>query len=192
MRVRVVLGHDALCLPGMNAEVSRAALMITTTLNPNQPASNTPGVAVLLLALMAGMLFALGLVVSGMTQPGKVLGFLNLAGMAQGPFPGAWDPGLGFVMGGAVLVTLMAFWITPADPQHPQRKPWLAPRFELPTRTELDARLLTGAALFGIGWGLAGYCPGPALASLFTGGSDVWWFVPAMLAGMWLAQRTSR
>ncbi|MFW9620784.1 MAG: DUF6691 family protein, partial [Macromonas sp.] len=106
--------------------------MTTTTLNPNQPAAHTPGVAVLLLALVAGVVFALGLVVSGMTQPGKVLGFLNLAGMAQGEFPGAWDPSLGFVMGGAVLVTLVAFWVTPPNAQHPQRQPWLAPKFELP------------------------------------------------------------
>lgn len=164
--------------------------MTTTTLN--SASTNTPSTAGLLLALAAGVLFALGLVVSGMTQPGKVLGFLNLAGMAQGPFPGAWDPSLGFVMGGAVLVTLVAFWVTPPNKQRPQRQPWVATKFELPTKKQLDTPLLTGAALFGIGWGLAGYCPGPALASLFTGGSDVWWFVPAMLAGTWLAQRTSR
>ena len=163
-----------------------------TTTTPQPISTKAPSAAGLPLALVAGVLFALGLVVSGMTQPGKVLGFLNLAGMAQGAFPGAWDPSLGFVMGGAVLVTLVAFWVTPPNAQHPQRQPWLAPKFELPTKKALDAPLLTGAALFGIGWGLAGYCPGPALASLFTGGSDVWWFVPAMLAGMWLAQRTSR
>ena len=146
----------------------------------------------LLLALAAGLLFALGLVLSGMTQPAKVIGFLDLAGMAQGGFPGRWDPSLAFVMGGAVLVTLLAFRLTPAAPGQPQRRPWLGERFELPQQERIDAPLLQGAVIFGIGWGLAGYCPGPALATLLIGGRDVWLFVPAMLAGMWLARRTQR
>ena len=145
--------------------------------------------ASLLLALAAGLLFALGLVLSGMTQPAKVIGFLNLAGMSQGGFPGAWDPSLAFVMGGAVMITLLGFWLTPGGP-HPQRQPWLHAHFELPTQKSVDAPLLQGAAIFGVGWGLAGYCPGPALASLLVGGQDIWLFVPAMLAGMWLARKT--
>ena len=146
----------------------------------------------LLLALAAGLLFALGLVLSGMTQPAKVIGFLNLAGIAQGPFPGAWDPSLAFVMGGAVMVTLLAFWLTPPSASHPQRKPWLGGHFTLPQQERIDAPLLQGAVIFGIGWGLAGYCPGPALATLLVGGQDIWLFVPAMLAGMWLARRMAR
>ena len=146
----------------------------------------------LLLALAAGLLFALGLVLSGMTQPAKVIGFLNLAGIAQGEFPGVWDPSLAFVMCGGVMVTLLAFWDTPSDARHTQLKPWLGTRFDLPTQERIDAPLLQGAVIFGIGWGLAGYCPGPALASLLTGGQDIWLFVPAMLAGMWLARRLTR
>ncbi len=146
----------------------------------------------LLLALAAGLLFALGLLLSGMTQPAKVIGFLNLAGLAQGEFPGAWDPSLAFVMGGAVMVTLLAFRLMPAAPDQPQRRPWFGHRFELPQQERIDAPLLQGAMIFGVGWGLAGYCPGPALATLLVGGQDIWLFVPAMLAGMWLARRMAR
>lgn len=146
----------------------------------------------LLVAWAAGLLFALGLLLSGMAQPAKVIGFLNLAGMAQGEFPGAWDPSLAFVMGGAIMVTLLAFWLTPANPSHPQRKPWFSGQFVLPQQERIDAALLQGAVIFGVGWGLAGYCPGPALATLLIGGQDIWLFVPAMLAGMWLARRTLR
>lgn len=149
-------------------------------------------IAIWLLAMAAGVLFALGLLVSGMSQPAKVIGFLNLAGMAQGSFPGQWDPSLAFVMGGAVCVTLLAFWLTPPNPGHPLRRPWLSGEFDLPRQERVDRPLLVGAAVFGIGWGLSGYCPGPALATVFTGGSDVLWFVPAMLAGMWIARRTGR
>ncbi len=162
------------------------------TLLPQPPASRARLIAEWILALLAGLLFALGLVLSGMTQPAKVLGFLHLAGMAQGEFPGRWDPSLAFVMGGAVLVTLLAFWITPPNQRHPRRQPWLGGRFMLPEEKNVDARLLQGAAIFGVGWGLAGYCPGPALASLLTGGEDIAWFIPGMLAGMWLAHRCQR
>lgn len=149
-------------------------------------------IAIWLLAAAAGAVFALGLLVSGMSQPAKVIGFLNLAGMAQGAFPGRWDPSLAFVMGGAVCVTLLAFWLTPPSPGQPLRRPWLAGDFDLPRQERIDRPLLVGAAVFGVGWGLSGYCPGPALATVFTGGSDVLWFVPAMLAGMWVARRTMR
>ena len=122
-------------------------------------------------AVLSGALFAVGLVLGGMTQPAKVQAFLDIGGIATGISStaqrGLWDPSLAFVMGGAVLVTLVAFWLTPQ-----RAKPIAADRFELPTRTAIDIKLLLGAALFGAGWGLAGYCPGPALASLLTGSTD--------------------
>lgn len=143
----------------------------------------------LLYALLAGVVFAAGLVVSGMTQPAKVIGFLDIGGLANGVSwaaePGKWDPSLALVMGGALMVTLVAFAITPR-----RAKPWAADRFELPTRRDIDWRLLVGSALFGIGWGLVGYCPGPALASLLVGGTDVLLFTAAMLVGMVVARKT--
>lgn len=138
-----------------------------------------------LAALLAGALFATGLVVSGMTQPAKVIGFLNVAGMVDPVRFGAWDASLAFVMGGALCVTLLAFAVTP----RPGRKPWLAESFQLPTRRDIDARLLAGAVLFGMGWGLAGYCPGPAIASLLTGGLDAIIFIAALAIGMGTAKR---
>jgi uncharacterized protein len=139
----------------------------------------------LLFALLSGALFAVGLVVSGMTQPPKVIGFLNVGGIFSPGRFGAWDASLAFVMGGSLLVTLIAFAVTPRK----GRKPWAAPRFELPTRKEIDGKLVVGAALFGIGWGLVGYCPGPALASLLSGGLDAAVFVAALAIGMWAARR---
>lgn len=136
-------------------------------------------------ALLSGAFFAVGLVVSGMTQPAKVLGFLNVGGIFAPARFGPWDASLAFVMGGALLVTSVAYAITP----RPGNRPWAAPRFELPTRKDLDIKLVAGAALFGIGWGLAGYCPGPALASLLSGGQDAFVFVAALVAGMWAAKR---
>ena len=136
-------------------------------------------------AVLSGALFAIGLVVSGMTQPPKVIGFLNVGGIFAPERFGAWDASLAFVMGGALLVTLVAFAVTPRK----GNKPWAATNFELPTRKDIDGKLVTGAALFGVGWGLAGYCPGPALAALLTGGVDVIIFVAALAAGMWAARR---
>jgi len=130
----------------------------------------------ILLALAAGVIFAAGLVLGGMTDPRKVQGFLDIGGIASG----RWDPSLAFVMGGALLVSLIAF-------ARIGSRPWLSDRFELPTRSDIDAKLVTGAALFGVGWGVSGYCPGPALASLLTGGLGVLLFVLSMLAGMLLA-----
>ncbi|WP_437817582.1 DUF6691 family protein [Sorangium sp. So ce1078] len=132
------------------------------------------------LALLAGALFAVGLGVSGMTQPKKVTGFLDVAG--------DWDPSLAFVMVGAISVHFLAYrvvrWQQRAPAARAPRFPLLADRMSLPTRTGVDARLLGGAALFGVGWGLAGYCPGPALVSLSTGSGVVLAFVLAMAAGM--------
>ena len=138
----------------------------------------------LLLAAASGALFGFGLVLSGMTQPAKVLGFLNLAGMWDPTRFGTWDASLAFVMGAALCVSLLAFAITPRAGQ----KPWLADTFQLPTRRDIDVRLVIGAALFGVGWGLVGYCPGPALASLLTGGQDAAVFVAALLTGIWAAR----
>jgi uncharacterized protein len=147
----------------------------------------------LFFALLSGLLFATGLVLSGMTQPAKVIGFLNIGGLSQGVSwtaeVGFWDPSLAFVMGGALMVTLLGFAVTPRL-THTGGKPWAAERFDLPTRLDVDGRLVGGAALFGIGWGLAGYCPGPALASLFSGWDAVLFSV-AMLLGMWVARRLS-
>ena len=140
------------------------------------------------LALVCGLLFAAGLVLSGMTQPAKVIGFLNFAGMAQGAFPGQWDPSLAFVMGGALLITGLGFAWT----RRPGARPWLAPSFSLPMRTAVDRRLVLGAVAFGVGWGLAGYCPGPALASVLNGGLDTLIFTAAMLVGMLMAKRLLR
>lgn len=132
----------------------------------------------LLAALAAGAVFGLGLAVSGMTDPRRIQGFLDITG----PF----DPRLLFVLGGAVLTSTVLFRLVLRQP-----RPQLAEHFALPTRSRIDRRLLGGAALFGIGWGLAGYCPGPALAGLGIASSEALWFVPAMLLGMAL-QRGGR
>ncbi|MGQ7791312.1 DUF6691 family protein [Faunimonas sp. B44] len=123
-----------------------------------------------------GLLFGLGLVVSGMANPAKVLNFLDLFG--------TWDPSLAFVMGGAVLVAFVGYRLT-----WTRQVPLLGSRFELPTRQDLDPRLLAGAAMFGLGWGLGGFCPGPALTALPLAATGTLVFVPAMLAGMWLARQ---
>jgi len=125
----------------------------------------------MLVNLFAGAFFGLGLAVSGMVDPAKVIGFLDVAG--------DWDPTLAFVMGGALLVTIPAFRLIFKRP-----RPVLAEDFELPTKKELDAQLLGGSALFGVGWGLSGFCPGPAVTALATGLTPVFAFVVAMLAGM--------
>ncbi|QJE72825.1 YeeE/YedE family protein [Aerophototrophica crusticola] len=124
-----------------------------------------------LAALIAGLLFGLGLTLSGMLDPAKVLGFLDLAG--------AWDPTLAAVLAGAVGVTLAA---TPLVLR--RRSPLFAPSFQLPTRQDIDAPLLLGSALFGVGWGLVGFCPGPALAALSVVPGKASLFVLSMLAGM--------
>jgi len=136
-------------------------------------------------ALFAGFVFAAGLVMAGMTQPSKVLAFLDVKEMFVGPFPGLWDPSLAFVMGGAVLVTLVAFFATPRA----SIRPWFGRAFVLPRRDKVDVRLVVGALIFGVGWGLSGYCPGPAMATLLTGQMDTVIFVMAMLPGMWLARK---
>ncbi len=130
------------------------------------------------LALAAGVLFGVGLGVSGMAQPAKVLGFLDVTG--------DWDPTLLFVMGGAVGVHFWAYrWA------RRRSAPGLDERFFVPAGTPIDARLSLGAVVFGIGWGIGGYCPGPAIVSLASLGAPVIVFVAAMLGGMLLVRVVS-
>ncbi len=128
----------------------------------------------LAVAALAGLLFGLGLVVSAMIDPLKVKAFLDIAAVRAG----AWDPSLAIVMG--VGVTTAAVFFVAA---RPLPRPFLAPRFASAPPTAIDRRLIAGAGLFGLGWGLSGLCPGPALADLAIVAPDVAWFVAAMLAG---------
>jgi uncharacterized membrane protein YedE/YeeE len=130
-------------------------------------------VKALLSAGLAGLLFSLGLGLGGMTDPAKVVGFLDVAG--------AWDPSLAFVMGGALAVHAVARRLILR-----RKTPVLAPAFPDVGQTRVDGRLVAGAALFGVGWGLAGYCPGPALTSVASGAWSALLFSGSMLAGMWL------
>jgi uncharacterized membrane protein YedE/YeeE len=129
-----------------------------------------------LVSLSAGLLFGVGLVLAGMTQPQKVIGFLD--------FGGEWDPSLALVMLGAIAVHVFAYRAIRGS-----AAPLFADEFALPTKRSVDTRLLLGSAVFGIGWGLAGYCPGPALVTLGRGSLQALAFVPAMLAGMFLAAK---
>ena len=129
-------------------------------------------------ALVSGALFGVGLSMSGMVNADRVLGFLDVFG--------SWDPTLMFVLGGAVMTTLALFPLI-----RRAGKPVLDACFHLPASTQVDRRLVFGSAIFGIGWGLAGYCPGPALAGLGVLSTEALIFVPAMLAGMLLARRVS-
>jgi uncharacterized membrane protein YedE/YeeE len=122
-------------------------------------------------AFIVGLVFGIGLIIAGMTNPAKVQGFLDLAGN--------WDPSLAFVMGGAILVGLVAFRFAGK-----RQRSLLGEAMRLPTATHIDRRLVLGGLAFGAGWGLAGFCPGPALASLATGGVKALIFTGAMVAGM--------
>jgi uncharacterized protein len=128
---------------------------------------------VLAAALGAGVMFGAGLVVSQMIDPGKVLAFLD--------FAGKWDPSLALVMAGALAVAVPGFWLSQA-----RGAPARGGRFDAPANPGIDRRLLAGAALFGVGWGLVGFCPGPAIASLAFGRWESLVFVLAMLAGAWI------
>jgi uncharacterized membrane protein YedE/YeeE len=121
-------------------------------------------------ALLAGTVFGVGLALAQMIDPRKVLAFLDVAG--------DWDPSLLFVLGGAVLVSVLGFRFVLR-----RQAPLIDERFRLPTATAVDTALITGATIFGIGWGLGGYCPGPAVASLGFGNPEALWFVPAMMIG---------
>ena len=121
--------------------------------------------------LLAGVLFAFGLVISGMTQPQKVIGFLDLAN--------GWDPSLAFVMVGAIAIHAVAYFV-----KRRLSKPLMAELFQVPTSTVITKELIIGAVLFGVGWALAGFCPGPALTSVVSGNAMVLVFVACMFIGM--------
>lgn len=129
-------------------------------------------------AALAGFVFGAGLQVAQMTDPRKVQNFLDVAG--------AWDPSLLFVLGGAVIVAAAGFALARG-----RARPWFDERFHGPAARRIDRPLLLGSALFGIGWALAGFCPGPAIASLGFASTDALLLVPAMLAGAWLQRRTA-
>jgi uncharacterized protein len=124
-------------------------------------------------SLVTGTIFGAGLALSDMINPARVLGFLDLAG--------EWDPSLAFVMGGAIIPMVIAYAVS-----RRMRTPLFDKSFFIPENRVMDSRLLIGAALFGIGWGLVGFCPGPAIAGLVMGAWQPWLFVAAMLGGMWL------
>ncbi|MBL4835093.1 MAG: YeeE/YedE family protein [Pseudomonas sp.] len=133
----------------------------------------------ILSAFLVGVVFGIGLILSGMTDPSKVQGFLDIAGL--------WDPSLGLVMGGAILVSSVAFFFASK-----RSRALLGEKIRMPSATEIDKRLVLGSFAFGAGWGLAGYCPGPAVASLATGMIEPVIFVVAMLAGMAIHEWHSR
>ncbi len=128
-----------------------------------------------IVTLLSGLLFGLGLIVSGLINPAKVLNFLDLAG--------AWDPSLAFTMAAAVLTTGIGY-----SQAFARGRPLLSSQFQLPTASDIDPRLVAGAALFGVGWGLVGYCPGPAISSLALGSQSTLIFVASMLVGMAIAR----
>ena len=128
---------------------------------------------------IVGLLFGLGLILSGMTDPGKVLGFLDLFG--------AWDPSLAFVMGGAILVGLFAFSLAKKRTTN-----FLGTALHLPKSNQIDSRLVIGSLIFGAGWGLAGFCPGPGLVSMASGNFKGAVFVVAMIAGMIVFEAVER
>jgi uncharacterized membrane protein YedE/YeeE len=127
----------------------------------------------------AGLFFGWGLMIAGMTDPSKVLGFLDLAGQ--------WDPSLAFVMGGAIVVGVVAFAVA-----RRRTTSFLGGALRLPTRRDIDQRLVVGSLLFGVGWGLAGFCPGPGVVSMATGQPKAVVFVIAMLVGMWIFEAAER
>ena len=132
----------------------------------------------ILICFGSGALFAGGLALSGMTQPAKVVGFLDVAG--------DWDPSLALVMVGAIAVYWLAYTRVKV-----LEAPVFASRFSLPDNKDIDRRLLVGSAMFGVGWGISGYCPGPALVSLTSGTPQSWIFCSAMVVGMLLFEVTA-
>lgn len=127
------------------------------------------------ISLVSGLIFGLGLILGGMANPQKILNFLDIFGQ--------WDPSLIFMMGAAIITTFLGYHFVLK-----LERPVLAKSFDLPTRKDIDKSLIIGPALFGIGWGLGGFCPGPALTSLSLGASGTYFFVLAMIIGMWGAK----
>jgi uncharacterized membrane protein YedE/YeeE len=159
----------------MSSTWRESAMSITS---PEPTASSRAGTRAFA-ALLTGIIFGLGLAVAQMTNPNKVLNFLDIAG--------AWDASLLLVLGGAVVVATLGYhWVLKLQ------TPLLDDDFHLPASRVIDAPLVAGAAIFGIGWGLGGYCPGPALSSLGFGNAEALWFLPAMVLGAglqrWLAR----
>ena len=134
---------------------------------------------IIVIALACGLLFGIGLIASGMTDPSKIQGFLDLFG--------SWDPSLAFVMAAAVLVGIVGFAIA-----RRRKLAWSGEPIELPQSRTIDGRLLVGGVLFGIGWGIGGLCPGPAVTALGAGFAPAFWFAAAMLVGMALHDRFLR
>jgi hypothetical protein len=130
----------------------------------------------LITSLLAGLIFGIGLIAGGMTDPAKVKGFLDLFG--------SWDPSLAFVMGGAIVVGSVGFAIA-----RKRGATWAGGTIDWPTLTTIDRRLVIGGMLFGAGWGIGGFCPGPALVAFASGFAPALWFIPAMLVGMWVHDR---
>ena len=128
-----------------------------------------------LVTVFTGLIFGIGLIMSGMTNPAKVQNFLDLFG--------TWDPSLALVMGGAILITMPGFWLVQKG-----QTPFFEDAFLIPQKTNLDFYLLTGSAIFGIGWGLGGFCPGPVVVSISNGSAGTILFVITMLIGMVLAK----
>ena len=128
-----------------------------------------------LVTVFTGLIFGIGLIMSGMTNPAKVQNFLDLFG--------SWDPSLALVMGGAILITMPGFWLV-----QKRQTPFFEDAFLIPQKTNLDFYLLTGSAIFGIGWGLGGFCPGPVVVSISNGSVGTILFVITMLIGMVLAK----
>ncbi|MCB5409386.1 DUF6691 family protein [Pseudogemmobacter faecipullorum] len=126
----------------------------------------------ILTAALIGLIFGAGIALAGMINPAKILNFFDIAG--------SWDPSLAFVMAGALIVTAIGYRLV-----WQRKAPVLEAKFSLPTRRDLDPALIGGSALFGIGWGIAGFCPGGAIPALGLGKSDALLFVAAMLAGIW-------
>lgn len=132
-----------------------------------------------LFGFLSGLVFGIGLVLSGMSDPAKVLNFLDIAAIGS-----TWDPSLAFVMGGASLTTFMGYRLA-----WRRSEPVLMERFDIPSSTAIDRPLLTGATLFGLGWGIGGFCPGPAWTALPLLSPGTLAFLPAMLLGLWLGGR---
>jgi len=133
----------------------------------------------LILIYLIGVIFGIGILMSGMSNPAKVINFFDVAG--------SWDPSLAFVMGGALVVTFIGYRVVFGRPQ-----PIFENGFKLPTNTKLDARLIGGSAVFGIGWGISGFCPGGALPAIGTGMPEVLMFAVAMIAGIFIAKGLQR
>jgi len=133
----------------------------------------------LLLGYIGGLIFGVGIMISGMANPAKVLNFFDIAGV--------WDPSLAFVMGGAVVVTFLGYWVVLKRPG-----PTAGTKFHLPTKRDIDLPLVAGSASFGVGWGIAGFCPGGALPAIGTGNPSVLIFVAALIVGILVAKWAQR